>query len=734
MAKFMPRSVTFTIPAAKGIGVQVTATENDNGNLDFSVDVLKNAVDLRGFFFHFDEFTFDTLQVRGGDGLITKTQVLADGVINLGGGISFIGTDAHPFDVGIAFRAGAGNAGPVHFTLDAAQPLTLDDIANVEFGAQLSNGEKLTFRAPAAPDANDDRAATHEDKAVVIQVLANDTDAESNGDVLKVTSVSLGADSHGTAVISADGKSIIYTPDKDFAGTNVNARSVDATLQYSISDTHGGKDSATVNVHVTPVADKPAVSFEVLKPHDDDAINVVRLKVTATASDTDGSEFIDRIAFDSVPAGWTLTTDGNLKTTNQPGTATEEVKLVLPTGADLSFDFKATAYAQEKGIGDPDEASGSASQHIGVEFNHSATQENFLAQHQSIWGSGNASSISKSAYFPLVDEFFDIDLIVNGRFKVGFTDDILLQGGEINAHLPVNVTVDSTYNTTTDALLVHTESLLASGGGFTTTGPEGHYNLGFLVNILIDAGILSDGEQTYDATLSAFPGAVPSPFGSEHGPLTTSFGQSQLKLEWPHLTVSSETQTGNEISGDNASNNFVEFDADIDDLVLQLASGGSFGAVSAALVALMNFIGPDHEDLEGSFQILDVDVTAGINLIEQFVLKLLNVQGTLVFENGTQSNLFTLGQDIVIHDAKNLDANKDGKIEFGLVLKPNATLDNNISIGFNGAGDLYVGKNNGLGIDPLHITLFDEPIAAIPIDDGGPFALAFSSQTWNLIT
>jgi hypothetical protein len=145
-------------------------------------------------------------------------------------------------------------------------------------------------------------------------------------------------------------------------------------------------------------------------------------------------------------------------------------------------------------------------------------------------------------------------------------------------------------------------------------------------------------------------------------------------------------------SGDSASNNFIEFDADVDDLVLQLASGGSFGALSAALQELMVLVGPDHEDLEGSFQLLDVDVTAGINLLEQFVLKLLDVQGTLVFENGTQSDPFKLGDDIIIRDAKNLDANKDGKIEFSLLLKPNVTLDNNISIGFKGPATFGSGR------------------------------------------
>src|SRR5262249_47581487 len=160
------------------------------------------------------------------------------------------------------------------------------------------------------------------------------------------------------------------------------------TLQYSVSDGHGGQDSATVNIHVIPVADAPMVTFEVLDAHAGDPVNSVRLKVTATATDADGSEFIDRIAFSKVPDGVTLITDGVFTSTGQPGSATEEVQLLLPTGKDVDLNFTATAYAQERGVGDLDEASGSASQPIKVDFNHNETQKEFLAQNQSIWGEG----------------------------------------------------------------------------------------------------------------------------------------------------------------------------------------------------------------------------------------------------------------------------------------------------------------------------------------------------------
>ena len=275
--------------------MQVTAVENADGNLDFTVDVLgtaKHAADLRGLFFHLaDQIDPARLKIIGGDGLITGTQIKANGVIDLGNGNNLHGA-ANPFDVGIAFgTAGKGQdfiKGPLHFTLDAESPLTLDDISHVLFGARLTSvGDKLTFLAPAAPDAIDDpvntATTTHEDPRVSSSRCSPTTQTQTAISSRSQGSI-LGSGAHGTAMISADKQSIIYTPDKDYAGANTNSKSVDATLQYSVSDGHGGRDSATVNVHVTPVADAPKVTFEVLTPHDDDPINVIRLKVTATAS------------------------------------------------------------------------------------------------------------------------------------------------------------------------------------------------------------------------------------------------------------------------------------------------------------------------------------------------------------------------------------------------------------------------------------------------------------------
>jgi PKD repeat protein len=109
------------------------------------------------------------------------------------------------------------------------------------------------FAAPAggceaganqAPDAVDDAASVAEDGSVDVDVLANDADPD--GDTLAVVGVSDPA--NGTATVNTDG-TIRYVPDADFHGTD--------SFTYTVSDGHGGTDTATVSVTVTPVNDLP---------------------------------------------------------------------------------------------------------------------------------------------------------------------------------------------------------------------------------------------------------------------------------------------------------------------------------------------------------------------------------------------------------------------------------------------------------------------------------------------
>jgi uncharacterized protein (TIGR03118 family) len=97
-----------------------------------------------------------------------------------------------------------------------------------------------------APDAVDDVASTSADTPVSINVISNDTDID--GDFLTVASVTPGTG--GTPSISADGRSVLFTPTSGFTGV--------ATFQYTVTD------NGTRLFPFTPIADPKTDTATVL--------------------------------------------------------------------------------------------------------------------------------------------------------------------------------------------------------------------------------------------------------------------------------------------------------------------------------------------------------------------------------------------------------------------------------------------------------------------------------------
>ena len=83
------------------------------------------------------------------------------------------------------------------------------------------------------PLAVGDAVTTPEDTAVVIPVLANDTDGD--GDTLSVTVA--GTPAHGSAAINPD-ETITYTPAANYHGAD--------SFTYTIGDGRAGTATATV--------------------------------------------------------------------------------------------------------------------------------------------------------------------------------------------------------------------------------------------------------------------------------------------------------------------------------------------------------------------------------------------------------------------------------------------------------------------------------------------------------
>jgi VCBS repeat-containing protein len=155
--------------------------------------------------------------------------------------------------------------------------------------------------ANEAPVARDDSATTAEDTAVVINVVANDTDPDA-GDALAIIGIS-GA-SNGTVAFDGGGTTITYTPNANFNGTD--------TFTYTVSDGNGGEDTATVTVTVTAVNDAPVAGDDSATTDEDTPVTIT---VGANDSDVDG----DALTVSSSAPGVTVNPDGTLTFTPAAG-------------------------------------------------------------------------------------------------------------------------------------------------------------------------------------------------------------------------------------------------------------------------------------------------------------------------------------------------------------------------------------------------------------------------------
>ena len=162
------------------------------------------------------------------------------------------------------------------------------------------------------PVATNDAAATAEDTATTISVLANDSDPD--GDTLSVSDVTQPA--HGTAVNA--GGTVTYTPAANYHGAD--------SFTYTVSDGHGGSATATVNITVAPVNDPPTAVNDTAVTDEEMAVTVA---VLANDSDLDG----DTVSLDLV----TMPTNGTA-VVNPDGTVTYTPNANY-TGAD-SFTYR----------------------------------------------------------------------------------------------------------------------------------------------------------------------------------------------------------------------------------------------------------------------------------------------------------------------------------------------------------------------------------------------------------
>ena len=203
--------------------------------------------------------TYAAAQLLGNDTDVENSTLSIASVTSGTGGTAVLNGNGS-----VTFTPALNFTGPADFTYTVSDGSVSSAPATVTVNVAVGN---------AAPNAVDDAATVGEGGSVTtVNVLANDTDADSTLTTASITSFSQGA--HGSVASNSDGT---------FTYTHDGSETTSDSFTYSINDGAGGTDTATVNITVNPVNDVPVAQAQTVQVNEDGAI--INGQVTAVDPD-----------------------------------------------------------------------------------------------------------------------------------------------------------------------------------------------------------------------------------------------------------------------------------------------------------------------------------------------------------------------------------------------------------------------------------------------------------------
>ena len=195
------------------------------------------------------------------------------------------------------------------------ESLAVGETATDTFAYTVSDGHGGTSTATVTvtvngandiPTANNDIASTGEDATTIIAVLGNDTDPDAS-DKLQVLSIDTSATT-GFASINGNG-TVTYDPNGKFESLAVGETATD-TFNYTVSDGHGGTDTATVTVTINGANDIPSANNDTASTGEDTTTLISAATLLGNDTDPDASDKLQILSIDTSATAGIVTDDG----------------------------------------------------------------------------------------------------------------------------------------------------------------------------------------------------------------------------------------------------------------------------------------------------------------------------------------------------------------------------------------------------------------------------------------
>lgn len=336
----------------------------------------------------------------------------------------------------------------------------------------------------------------------------------------------------------------------------------------------------------------------------------------------------------------------------------------------------------------------------------------FETSDQSIWDTGNAfsfnddrflglefnESVDESFTIPLIFDEIDVGIEASTSGRIGLQSTLNLDGGTVNAFIPVDLSVvipDEPVNRG-EPFTIQTGFSFGSGATFTTSSPRASYALDLIFELA--AALDLEPVDFLDFSFDINESTNLVSFDSETLDFDLNGPLGSLSVSFPNVDTMGTVSGSNQLIS-SGEDTFLDGTLDLDFIATSLFGLPPLEGDESIDLGIFG-------DLGVNYNLLDVEATAALSILQQFSL-ISTLPALLLLEDGT-SIPFNVGDNITLTfpDTVGKFLDIDALIDF------NALFSNSTNLGLDLGLDLLAGQF-GLEIPIIpdfSVTLFEDSV------------------------